>query len=202
MAYTVGMDTKTYTLKEAAELLHLSKSGIRQRIKKLEVENRLIRESGPQGRLMIPDTLMVVLDTEHLLCGDRTKNVFSDRKDVDTDRFITGDSYTEPGDRIQPNTVQVPGDYPEEYAVMLNRLSDLAQSVTTMQETISKQQDMVNRMFESLEERDKRIQDLTEKNRQLEEAAKQSQEQTDTKAVPIDPDESQGHAPWWKRWFT
>ena len=191
MAYTGDMES--YTIKQAADLLGLSKAGVRQRIQKLDLGGLLVKDPGPQGKIMIPDSVLLLLDTEHVLTGDREKHTQTTQSNENSPCYqqsLTGNGTQE----ITGNSVRYSD---TEYTLLSRQLSDLLTTVSGMSQTINAMQDTISKLTTMLEEKDK----------QLEEAARarekeKAQEQTDTKASPTDPDESQGHAPWWNRWFT
>lgn len=189
MAYTVGMES--YTIKQAAELLGLSKAGVRQRIQKLDLGGSLIKDPGPQGKIMIPDSVLLLLDTEHVLTGNREKHTQTEKTTEQSPCYqqsLTGNGTQE----ITGNSVRYPD---TEYTLLCRQLSDLLTTVSGMSQTINAMQDTISKLTTMLEEKDK----------QLEEAARtkeKTQEQTDTKAVPTDPEGTQEHVSWWKRWFT
>ncbi len=206
MAYTVGMEEtgRTYTIKEAADMLGMTKAGLRYRIQTMGLTDKIIRDTGPQGRLIIPDTVLHLLDkTNRIETESERKDIpFSFQSNPDSDRIDTGKTERLSGKQKETESGKKQDNLPVEYAALIAHVSDLSHTVTVMQETITKQQDMMNRIFQSL---DARMEELKDKDRQIEELKEQlhrTQEQPQTNAVPTDPEGTQGPVPWWKRWFT
>lgn len=195
MAYTVGMTD--YTIKQAAELLGLSKGGVRKRIEKLDLMDELVRTDGPQGKILIPVHVLHELDTEHRIFGYRevpTENTHLNDDFADTTQPLTDDHtqgmQEETGDNLDTEQVQ--------YSILANQITGLVSTVNVLQETITTMQDTISRQSVTI---DNLLADLREKDKKLQEAAKQSQEQTQTNVFPTDPEETQGHVSWWKRLF-
>ncbi len=148
---------REYTIKQAADLLHISKAGVRRRLQALDLMDRLTRDTGPQGRLLLDYDTLLLLDTDNVVTGNRLNQKpieHLNQHSADTPQFDTGEPETVTDNREQPVTGQLPA----EYADLLSTVTGLMRSVTTMQDTINRQSRTIEDLMQRIKEQEAKAQ--------------------------------------------